>query len=78
MPVYPRIAIQSGISGTVELRVTISKTGTIEDVKAVKGPDILRQAAVDAVRSWRYKPFTVDKQPAEVQTTVDVDFALGH
>jgi len=76
-PNYPSIAKTARVAGTVVLEATISKTGAIESVKAVSGPEMLRQAAVDAVRSWRYKPYLLDSQPIEMQTTVNVVFSLG-
>jgi protein TonB len=76
-PNYPAIAKTARVAGTVVLEATISKSGSIESVKAVSGPEMLRQAAVDAVRSWRYKPYMLDNQPIEMQTTVNVVFSLG-
>jgi protein TonB len=76
-PNYPSIAKTARVAGTVVLEATISKNGTIASVKAVSGPEMLRQAAVDAVRSWRYKPYLLDNQPIEMQTTVNVVFSLG-
>jgi len=43
----------------------------------VSGPVMLRQAALDAVRNWRYKPYKLNNQPVEVETTVNVVFALS-
>jgi protein TonB len=76
-PVYPPIAKSAHVSGTVELHAIISKTGTIKDLHVVSGPAMLRQAAVDAVRNWRYKPFRVNSEPTEVETTINVIFTLG-
>ena len=76
-PNYPSIAKTARVAGTVVLEATISKNGTIASVKAVSGPEMLRQAAVDAVRSWRYKPYLLDNQPIEMQTTVNGVFSLG-
>jgi len=76
-PTYPAIAKSARVAGTVVLQATISKSGTIESVKAVSGPEMLRQAAVDAVRSWRYKPYMLDNQPIEMQTSVSVVFSLA-
>jgi protein TonB len=76
-PIYPSIARTARVAGTVVLEATISKTGSIESVKAISGPEMLRQAAADAVRSWRYKPYLLDNQPIEMQTTVSVVFSLG-
>lgn len=76
MPVYPFIAKTAGVSGTVTLAATISKTGTIEGLRVTSGPEMLRQAAMDAVESWRYRPYLLDGQPVEVETTVNVIFTL--
>jgi protein TonB len=76
-PVYPQIAKTARVSGTVVLQATISKNGTIQNLRAVSGPEMLRQAAVDAVRSWRYRPYKLNNDPVEVDTTINVVFALG-
>ena len=76
-PVYPPIAKSARVSGTVELHATISKNGTIKDLHVVSGPAMLRQAAVDAVRTWRYKPYRLNNEPTEVETTINVIFTLG-
>ncbi|MGA3263481.1 MAG: TonB family protein [Terracidiphilus sp.] len=75
-PVYPQIAKSARVSGAVVLQATISKTGTIENLRVVSGPAMLRQAAVDAVKTWRYKPYVLNNEPVEVETTVNVIFAL--
>lgn len=74
--VYPPLAKSAHVSGTVELQATISKIGTITDLRVISGPPMLQRGAVDAVRAWRYKPFTLDNKPVEVQTTIDVVFSL--
>jgi protein TonB len=76
-PVYPPIAKAARVSGTVELHATISENGTIKDLRVVKGPAMLRQAAVDAVRNWRYKPYRLSNKPVEVETTIDLIFSLS-
>jgi protein TonB len=76
-PAYPPIAKTAHVSGTVELHATIATDGTIKDLHAVSGPVMLRQAALDAVRSWRYKPYKLNNQPVEVETTINVVFSLG-
>ncbi len=76
-PVYPPIAAAARVSGTVVLRAIISKQGTIESLRVVSGPAMLQQAALDAVRTWQYKPYTVNNKPVEVETTVNVVFTLG-
>jgi protein TonB len=76
MPVYPAIPRAAGISGTVMLAAIISKSGTIENLRVISGPMMLQQAALDAVRTWRYRPYLLDGQPVEVETTVSVIFTL--
>lgn len=76
-PVYPAIAKSARVAGTVELHAIIAKNGTIKNLQVVSGPEMLRQAAVDAVRTWRYRPYKLDNEPAEVETTINVVFTLG-
>ena len=77
MPVYPPIAHAAGVQGTVTLEAIISKSGTIENLRVVSGQPMLQQAAVDAVSRWRYRPYLLNGQPVEVETTVSVVFSLG-
>ncbi|MGA3010160.1 MAG: TonB family protein [Terracidiphilus sp.] len=76
-PVYPQIAKEARVSGTVVIQATISKSGQIENLHVVNGPTMLRQPAMDAVRTWRYRPYMLDGEPVEVETTVSVTFTLG-
>jgi protein TonB len=76
-PVYPAIAKAARVSGTVVLQATISKSGTIENLRVVSGPAMLQQAAMDAVKNWRYKPYLLNGDPVEVDTQVNVIFSLG-
>jgi protein TonB len=76
-PVYPPIAKAARVSGTVVLQATISKTGSIENLHIISGPAMLQQAALQAVRSWRYRPYLLNNEPVEVETTVNVIFSLG-
>jgi protein TonB len=77
MPVYPPIGVAMHAEGTVVLTATISKTGTIENLRVASGSAILQQAALDAVRTWRYRPYLLNGQPVEVETTVNVTFTLS-
>lgn len=77
MPSYPPIAIAARQEGTVVLQATISKTGTIENLRVVSGPAMLQQAAIDAVRNWRYRPYLLDGLPVEVETQVNVIFRMS-
>lgn len=76
VPIYPPIAIASRTEGTVSLQATISRSGTIENLHVVSGPIILRQAAINAVQNWRYRPYLLNGNPVEVETTVNVIFKL--
>jgi protein TonB len=76
-PTYPPIARAARISGTVVLQATISKTGTIENLRVVSGPPMLTQSALESVRAWRYKPYLLNGEPVEVETTINVVFNLG-
>jgi protein TonB len=77
IPVYPPIAVAARVEGTVILQATIAKAGTIENLRVVSGPAMLQQAALDAVKNWVYRPYLLDGEPVEVETTVNVVFALG-
>jgi protein TonB len=76
VPAYPPIAKATGTEGTVELQATISRSGTIENLRVVSGPAMLQQAAMDAVKEWRYRPYLLNGEPVEVETTVNVVFKL--
>ena len=76
-PVYPPLAKTAHVAGTVVLHATIATNGTIKDLRAVSGPVMLRQAAEDAVRNWRYQPYKLNNQPVEVETTINIVFTLG-
>ncbi len=76
LPEYPANAKLSRVSGTVQLDATISKDGKIEALHVASGPAMLRDAALYAVRTWRYRPYILNNQPVEVQTTINVAFSL--
>lgn len=76
-PLYPAIARAAGISGRVIVEAIISKTGGIESMHVVSGPEMLRAAAMDAIRTARYRPFLLNGEPTDVQTTITVNFTLG-
>ena len=77
-PIYPAIARAARVEGTVILQATISKTGSIEGLRVVSGHPMLRQAAIDAVQNWRYRPYLLNGDPVEVETTINVIFSLGN
>jgi protein TonB len=76
-PVYPPLARQTRISGTVRLHAIISKSGAVQQLEVISGHPLLVQAALDAVRQWRYRPTTLNGEPVEVDTTIDVIFSLN-
>jgi peptidyl-prolyl cis-trans isomerase A (cyclophilin A) len=75
--VYPIDAKKAHVSGTVVLSAIIGRDGTVRELQVVSGPDLLRQAAVDSVQQWRYRPYLLNGEPVEVRTTVNVIFILG-
>ncbi len=76
-PPYPAIAKAAGVQGTVVLQAMISKSGTIENLRVVSGPSMLQLAAMDTVKSWRYRPYLLNNLPVEVETNVNVVFTLS-
>jgi len=76
-PVYPPLARQARIQGTVVLHAVISKDGSIEGLTLVSGHPMLAPAAIDAVKQWRYKPYLLNGEPVEVDTEVMVNFTLS-
>lgn len=76
-PVYPIIAQEAHVEGTVVLQATISKNGIIENLRVTSGPVLLQQAALNAVRQWRYRPYLLNGQPVDVETTVNVIFKMN-
>jgi protein TonB len=76
-PQYPAIAKAAHVEGTVVIDAIISRIGTIESIRILSGPPMLQPAAQDAVRQARYRPFLLNGQPTEVQTTITINFRLG-
>ena len=74
--VYPDVARQAGIEGTVSMRVMINKEGAVEKVDVISGEQALQMAAITAVRQWRYRPFLLDGNPVPVMTTVNLKFQI--
>ena len=76
-PVYPKFAQDAHITGKVLLKAMITKQGTIEGVQVLSGPKILAPAAVDAVKTWKYKPYMLDNQPVSVETNITIVFGIA-
>jgi protein TonB len=77
IPVYPPIARAARITGTVVLHAVISTSGSIMELRVVSGPAMLQQSALDAVKNWKYRPYLLNNEPVEVETTVNVIYTLG-
>jgi periplasmic protein TonB len=75
LPVYPAIARSSGIEGSVVVDASIDTTGSVIATKVISGPVMLRQAAVDALRRWKYSPATLNGEPIAVHITVTLKFS---
>lgn len=73
-PIYPRIAVASGVQGAVKLHAIIARNGRIESLELISGPPLLVQAALDAVRQWRYRPYYLNGEAVEVETFITVNF----
>jgi len=75
-PSYPSNALRMRVEGDVDLVATISKEGTISNIKVTSGDAQLTKAAVDAVKQWKYKPYLLNGEPVEIQTQVTIKFKL--
>jgi len=75
-PSYPEQALKAGLQGAVVLQAWIGRDGSIRDLKLVNGSLLLGQAAVKAVRQWRYKPYLRNGVAVEAETYVTVNFSL--
>ena len=76
-PQYPSQARQAHIQGTVVLQAVIGKDGTVQSLHVLSGHPMLTQAAMDAVKRWRYKPYSLNGEPVEADTQINVKFTLS-
>jgi periplasmic protein TonB len=76
-PQYPPEAGRKRIEGTVVLMAVIGKDGTVHDVRVESGLPLLAQAAIDAVKQWRYKPYLFNGEPVEVDSHITINFTLA-
>lgn len=76
-PVYPEEAKQAHLQGVVVLHAVIGRDGTIRSLTAVSGNEMLRKAALEAVGQWTYRPYLLNGQPTQVDTTITVNFTLA-
>jgi TonB family protein len=75
-PEYPLLARQMKVQGAVGLVATIGKDGGIQTLKVTSGPAILADAAREAVKQWRFKPYLQDGQPVETEANITVGFTI--
>ena len=76
-PKYPVDAKKAKIQGKVVLEAVISKDGGIENLRVLSGPKELQAPSLEAVRTWKYKPYLLNGDPVEVTTTINVIYSLG-
>jgi len=76
-PIYPPEAGRARIEGTVVLLAMIGKDGTVRDVRVQSGSPALAQAAIDAVKQWRYRPYLLNGEPVEVDSQITINFTLS-
>lgn len=77
MPVYPPEAKKKHVQGTVVLKATIGKDGSVDALTVVSGPDMLRDSATTAVKTWKYRPYLLNGEPVAVETEIHVVYSLG-
>lgn len=75
-PVYPEEAKVRHITGDVVVTFLIDTQGNVEEIWAARGDPILVKAAVEAVRQWKHKPYTLNGQPVEVETLTTIHFKM--
>jgi protein TonB len=76
-PEYPAIAKTAGIQGSVVIKAIISREGRIERTEVLSGHPLLTQAALAAVRQWKYRPYYLNREAVEVETQITVNFVLN-
>jgi TonB family protein len=75
-PVYPTLARQQGVQGDVVLHVIVGTDGAVKNISVLSGDPLLIQAAMDAVKQWKYEPTLLTGDPVELDTTITVTFKL--
>ena len=73
-PTYPESARASRQQGAVVLQVTIARDGSVEDAKFLQGSLVFAKAAIDAVKQWRFRPYSMNGRPTGARTTLTVSF----
>ena len=75
-PVYPPTARTMRTTGIVKVEVTVNETGDVTDVQKTSGPPMLQNAAKDAIKKWKFKPFVRDGQPVKATGFVNFNFSM--
>jgi protein TonB len=75
-PVYPPLAVSAGVEGIVILEATVGRDGRVEGLSVLRSVKLLENAALDAVRQWRYAPLLLNGKPERFILTVTVNFSL--
>ena len=73
-PVYPAEARNQHLQGIIAVDVVVGRDGSVESMRALNGPDVLAQAAMDALRWWKFEPYRVNGEAAVAETTLAVEF----
>jgi TonB family protein len=73
-PEYPAAARSKNLQAVIVLDVVVGPDGSVLDVHARNGPEVLAQAAMEAMRWWRFEPYRLDGQPVAVETTLAMEF----
>lgn len=76
-PQYPPEAGRERIEGTVVLLAVIGTDGAVKDVQVESGPELLAQAAMEAVKQWRYKPYLLNGVPVEIYSRITINFTMS-
>jgi len=75
-PIYPQLAKVARVEGDVVLSAVIATNGAIQQLQVVSGPALLQDAALQAVRQWRFRPYILNGKPIEIETRITVRFRL--
>jgi periplasmic protein TonB len=75
-PIYPQLARDNRIQGTVRLHIVVGTDGTVKQIEVMSGHPLLVQSSLDAVRQWKYKVTRLNGEAVEVDSTVDVVFSF--
>jgi len=75
-PTYPQMARTARVAGVVKVEVVLDEQGAVAEIRNINGPQMLRRAAEDAVKRWKFKPFLRDGQPVRASGFVNFNFTL--